>query len=120
MPGAKFCRSAGFLGRGEGQCQGWDHCLGLSRPSHTHMHTPVEEKPPLRISKATGVYKLSYWQGECGPLSGDGAEKLTLPSVISQERGSGRLQRESRLTSHGQAASSQFPYSFWVTSDPIL
>ena len=69
--------------------------------THTHMHTPVEEKPPLRISKATGVYKLSYWQGECGPLSGDGAEKLTLPSVISQERGSGRLQRESRLTSHG-------------------
>ena len=40
VPGAKFCRSAGFLGRGEGQCQGWDHCQGLTKPPpHTHTYT---------------------------------------------------------------------------------
>jgi len=39
VPGAKFCRSAGFLGRGEGQCQGWDHCQGLTRPPDTHTYT---------------------------------------------------------------------------------
>ena len=45
VPGAKFCRSAGFLGRGEGQCQGWDHCQGLTTCPHpsTHTHTRGRE-----------------------------------------------------------------------------
>ena len=105
VPGAKFCRSMGFLGRGEGQCQGWDHCQGLTMPPpHTYTHQ-WKRNHPWELQRQLEVYKLSYWQGKCGHIFlsfiWKWGWKLILPSVISQERGSGRLQGGSQLTNHG-------------------
>lgn len=97
--GAKVCRSAGFLGRGEGQCQGWDHCQGLTMPPATHTHTSGKE---TTLENFKGNWKFTNCPNGkesvatlSFPLSGD---RLKVNPPQCYQPGGGLRQAPERVT----------------------